>query len=117
RAPRTVRGARCQSTKPGPCVRDARSAPELDQALVNTKSDQAEPRRRTDRDDTGSDQQRKSGDVPGRKAFASTLATHPGKESDMWPDRRLLDLFGIEVPIVQAPMAGFVSTDMVIAVT
>ena len=35
----------------------------------------------------------------------------------MWPDRRLLDLFGIEVPIVQAPMAGFVSTDMVIAVT
>jgi nitronate monooxygenase len=24
----------------------------------------------------------------------------------MWPDRRLLDLFGIEVPIVQAPMAG-----------
>jgi len=24
----------------------------------------------------------------------------------MWPDRRLLDLFGIERPIVQAPMAG-----------
>jgi nitronate monooxygenase len=24
----------------------------------------------------------------------------------MWPDRRLLDLFGIEIPIVQAPMAG-----------
>ena len=23
-----------------------------------------------------------------------------------WPDRRLLELFGIEVPIVQAPMAG-----------
>ena len=24
----------------------------------------------------------------------------------MWPDRRLLDLLGIEVPIIQAPMAG-----------
>jgi nitronate monooxygenase len=24
----------------------------------------------------------------------------------MWPDRRLLDLFKIEFPIVQAPMAG-----------
>jgi nitronate monooxygenase len=24
----------------------------------------------------------------------------------MWPDRRLIDLFGIELPIVQAPMAG-----------
>ena len=23
-----------------------------------------------------------------------------------WPDRRVLDLFGIELPIVQAPMAG-----------
>jgi len=34
----------------------------------------------------------------------------------MWPDSRLLDLFGIEVPIVQAPMAGPVFSDMVIAV-
>ncbi|MCB1502477.1 MAG: nitronate monooxygenase [Bauldia sp.] len=34
----------------------------------------------------------------------------------MWPDRRLLDLFGIDVPIVQAPMAGPVFSDMVIAV-
>ncbi len=24
----------------------------------------------------------------------------------MWPDRRILDLFGIELPIIQAPMAG-----------
>jgi nitronate monooxygenase len=23
-----------------------------------------------------------------------------------WTDRRILDLFGIDVPIVQAPMAG-----------
>jgi nitronate monooxygenase len=32
----------------------------------------------------------------------------------MWPDRRLLDLFGIEHPIVQAPMAN--SSDVEIAV-
>ena len=24
----------------------------------------------------------------------------------MWPDRRLLDLLGIDHPIIQAPMAG-----------
>src|SRR5689334_13291558 len=35
----------------------------------------------------------------------------------MWPDRRLLDLFGIEVPIIQAPMAGPVFADMVVAVS
>jgi nitronate monooxygenase len=34
----------------------------------------------------------------------------------MWLDRRLLDLFDIEVPIIQAPMAGPVTSDMVIAV-
>ncbi len=34
----------------------------------------------------------------------------------MWTDRRALDLFGIEVPIVQAPMAGPVFSDMVVAV-
>jgi nitronate monooxygenase len=34
----------------------------------------------------------------------------------MWPDRRLLDLFGIEVPIVQAPMAGVQDADLAIAV-
>jgi nitronate monooxygenase len=32
----------------------------------------------------------------------------------MWPDRRLLDLFGIEFPIVQAPMAGIMDADLVI---
>jgi nitronate monooxygenase len=35
----------------------------------------------------------------------------------MWPDRRILDLFGIELPIIQAPMAGAVSSEMVIAVS
>ena len=34
----------------------------------------------------------------------------------MWPDRRLLDLFGIEHPIVLAPMAGAMDTDLAIAV-
>lgn len=34
-----------------------------------------------------------------------------------WHDRRLLDLFGIEHPIVQAPMAGASSTQMAIAVS
>ena len=34
----------------------------------------------------------------------------------MWSDRRLLDLFGIEIPVIQAPMAGAVGAEMVIAV-
>lgn len=32
-----------------------------------------------------------------------------------WPDTRILDLLGIEVPIIQAPMAGETTTAMVIA--
>ena len=34
----------------------------------------------------------------------------------MWPDRRVLDLFGIELPIVQAPMANATAVDMAVAV-
>lgn len=33
-----------------------------------------------------------------------------------WPDRRILDLFGIELPIIQAPMTTVVTPDMVAAV-
>ncbi len=33
-----------------------------------------------------------------------------------WPDRRVLDLFGIEAPIIQAPMANFSTPAMAIAV-
>src|SRR3982074_977144 len=33
----------------------------------------------------------------------------------MWPDRRLLDLFKTEFPIVQAPMAGVQDADLAIA--
>ena len=32
-----------------------------------------------------------------------------------WPDRRLLDLFGVELPIVQAPMANACGVDMAVA--
>lgn len=35
----------------------------------------------------------------------------------MWPDRRILDLLAIELPILQAPMAGPVDAEMVIAVS
>src|SRR5687768_16625927 len=35
----------------------------------------------------------------------------------MWPDRRLLTLLGIEHPIIQAPMAGANTSQMVIAVS
>lgn len=33
-----------------------------------------------------------------------------------WPDRRILDLFGIDLPILQAPMAGATTPQMAIAV-
>src|SRR5258708_4900507 len=33
----------------------------------------------------------------------------------MWPDRRIIDLFGCEFPIVLAPMAGVMDADLVIA--
>src|ERR1700738_856829 len=36
-------------------------------------------------------------------------------EHAMWPDRRLLDLFKTEFPIVLAPMAGIMDADLVIA--
>jgi nitronate monooxygenase len=35
----------------------------------------------------------------------------------MWPDRRVLDLFGIEHPIIQAPMAGAQGSALAIAVS
>ncbi len=35
----------------------------------------------------------------------------------MWPDRRILDLFGIELPIIQAPMAGSNGSGLAIAVS
>jgi nitronate monooxygenase len=35
----------------------------------------------------------------------------------MWPDNRIQNLFGIEVPIIQAPMAGVAFSDMAVAVS
>jgi nitronate monooxygenase len=34
----------------------------------------------------------------------------------MWPDRRILDLFKIESPILLAPMAGAIDAEIAIAV-
>lgn len=34
----------------------------------------------------------------------------------MWPDRRILDLLGVEIPIIQAPMAGAGVADLAVAV-
>ena len=34
-----------------------------------------------------------------------------------WPDRRILDLFGISIPILQAPMAGASTPQMARAVS
>lgn len=36
---------------------------------------------------------------------------------DNWPDHRLLDMFGIEVPIIQAPMAGPGTPELAMAVS
>ena len=35
----------------------------------------------------------------------------------MWPSERLINLFRIELPIIQAPMAGSAFSDMVVAVS
>jgi len=35
----------------------------------------------------------------------------------MWPNERFINLSGIELPIVQAPMAGVAFSDMVVAVS
>ena len=35
----------------------------------------------------------------------------------MWPNNRILELFGIELPIIQAPMASCVVSEMVVAVS
>jgi nitronate monooxygenase len=36
--------------------------------------------------------------------------------STTWPDTRLLDLFGVELPIIAAPMANFAGVDLAVAV-
>src|SRR5258706_6629449 len=41
----------------------------------------------------------------------------PLGEVNMWPNNRVLDLFAIQLPIIQAPMAGSVLSQMVVAVS
>jgi nitronate monooxygenase len=53
--------------------------------------------------------------VEGR--IAQRIITLAYGHPPMWPDARLLDLLGIEHPIIQAPMAGAVSPEMVIQVS
>src|SRR6185437_7820968 len=43
-------------------------------------------------------------------------ASAEARGETMWPDTRLLELFGIELPIVQAPMANATAVDMAVAV-
>ncbi len=40
-----------------------------------------------------------------------------GQYPATWNDRRFLDLVGIEIPIIQAPMAGSAGADLVVAVS
>jgi nitronate monooxygenase len=46
-----------------------------------------------------------------------SLSPSTGQHSATWNDRRFLDLVGIEIPIIQAPMAGSVDGDLVVAVS
>src|SRR5215468_2550694 len=36
--------------------------------------------------------------------------------TNMWPDRRVIELFGIEHPLIQAPMAGVGTIDLAASV-
>lgn len=53
----------------------------------------------------------------GHACGSITAEPHDGMVSDMtgWPDQRVLDLFGIDLPIIQAPMAGATTIEMVVA--
>src|SRR5712671_7436555 len=53
--------------------------------------------------------------VFGRRQRRPRQSPNHSKARTMWPDRRLLDLFKTEFPIVQAPMAGIMDADLVIA--
>jgi nitronate monooxygenase len=54
--------------------------------------------------------------VPGRgHAVGATAGQWPEKKP-MWPDRRLVDLLGIEHPLVLAPMAGLGTVELAAAV-
>src|SRR6201991_5330316 len=54
--------------------------------------------------------------IPHHAPVNKTQANLPSpSELIMWPDRRITDLFKTEFPIVQAPMAGVMDADLVMA--
>jgi nitronate monooxygenase len=59
---------------------------------------------------------RKCADVPGR-IEGLTVAERAEEERSMWPNQQFIELSGIELPIIQAPMAGLASSDMAAAVS
>ena len=48
----------------------------------------------------------------GPSATTPAASSSTRNEQTMWPDRRLLDLFKTEFPIVLAPMAGIMDADL-----
>ena len=70
-------------------------------------------------DDAGAyDQKDAEGFIRAQRAAAeaSRQTQALSERETMWPDRRALDLFGIELPIIQAPMANATAVDMAVAV-
>src|SRR5262245_28559150 len=59
------------------------------------------------------------GSVAAAAAAYQLPGRRPGvtRRCAMWPDERIQKLFGIDLPILQAPMGRFVSPEMVIAVS
>ncbi len=49
-------------------------------------------------------------------AFSARVETR-SKPMSVWPNRRIEDLLGIELPIIQAPMAGSAFAEMAVAVS
>jgi len=65
-----------------------------------------------------------AGTCPSRRPFSRRLdreysdtQTRNAGGQDMWPDHRIQDLLGIELPIMQAPMAGAGLADLAVAVS
>ena len=54
--------------------------------------------------------------APGRGHADGATAGQWHGEKSMWPDRRLVDLLGIEHPLVLAPMAGLGTVELAASV-
>jgi len=53
----------------------------------------------------------------GHENLGEHLAFRVRWDMNTWPDRRIIDLFGIEIPIIAAPMAGPGTPELAIAVS